>query len=480
VHRRPRRPGSWEERLGKGRIAGGLRFLKRDIWHIEIASMSGFRAWATRVSRVILIAVRGFFRDRCNQQAAALTYITIFSLVPLLAFGFATAKGLGAYEMLREQSIDPFLDRTFGTAEGGSASSQGLRQTVDRIFETVDQSDLKALGTFGLILLLYLVVKMLGAVERSLNEIWGVKRARSLVRKVTDYMAIVVVTPIFLITGAGLSLMLRDIAPDSLQLGGGRWAMIPAVAPACIGMAFVLLTLPNTSVRISSALVGGVIAGLLWQLVQFLHVEGQLQLAGWNPIYRSFAALPLLLLWIYLSWVILLLGAEFAYAHQNESIYTSIRRAGTVDQSFREALAPRLAARVTHAFLHGHRPPDAAQLASETSVAPRLAMQVLEDLAAHGLLARTSETQEEGYLPGRDPSTITMLDLAEALRSEPGSRPPDAANGLDASCERERAALDEQMRSSPHNRTLAELARMLDAEHQEVAHAKEAAAGEPA
>ena len=456
----------------QGRLGRAWRFLSQEIWLIELGTLSSFRAATTRASRVLLLTGRGFVRDRCMQQAAALTYMTLFSLVPLLAFLVALAKSFGAYAILRRDTIEPFLDRTFGelppapeppplpeetTAVEGARQ---LREVIDEVLHYVEETDLTGLGAFGLVLLIYVVVKTLSAVERALNDIWGVKRPRTLVRKVTDYLAIAVVSPAFLLAGASLIPLLAGmtgrVGPVVPLL-----ALVP-LAVICGGFGFVIYTLPNTSVRVTSALIGGTFAGLCWHLVQILHLGGQVSLAAWNPIYSGFAALPLLLLWIYLSWVILLLGAELACAHQTEPTYASLQRTGVVDQAFREALAPRLAGRIAHAFLHGAPAPTAAQLAAETGVAPRATLQVLDDLVVHGLLARTEVEDEEAYLPARDPDAISVADLIAALRSELGARPVPVTNRLDERTDQLLARLREEARASLHNHTLAELARLLD------------------
>jgi membrane protein len=434
-----------------------LFFLRRDIWLLEVEALPAVRAWLTRLSRVLLITARGFFRDRCLQRAAALTYSTIFSLPPVLAFTFAAAKGFNVYRTLKERTIEPFLDATFGAR--GSGAAPELRTAVDQIFTYVETTDLKALGGFAFAFMLYSVINLLGVVEGTLNDIWGVRRARSWMRRVSDYLAIVVIAPIFLITAAVLTTFLqgREIP---LAWGGGSIKVLPLLA-VWFGLGFAYLTLPNTGVRVSSALLGGVVAGSVWQGVQVLHLSGQIGLARYNAIYASFAAIPMLLLWIYLSWSVFLLGAELSFAHQNEPMFTSMARTGKVDQLFRERIAPRLAGRITAAFLEGRAAPTAAELASELGIAPRTVTQVLETLVAAKLLARSSEGLSDGYLPARDPETITVLDLLHALRHEEDASSPPVRNKLDERVDRLLGALDEENVRSLHNYTLSELGRTL-------------------
>jgi membrane protein len=429
-------------------------FARRDIWLLETETLPRLWARLTRIARILLLGGRGFWRDRAPQQAAALTYRTIFSLPPVLAFAFAAAKGLNLYGVLKASTVEPFLDATFGP-RGVERTSQ-LREAVDQIFQYVERTDLRALGTFALLFMLYSVVGLLGSVEGTLNGIWGVRRSRTLMRRVSDYLAIVVVAPIFLFTAAGLTTFLqgREIP---LAVGGASIKLLPLLA-VWFGLGFVYLTLPNTRVRPASAILGGLVGGTIWQAIQVLHVTGQLQLARYNTIYSSFAAVPMLLLWIYLSWSVFLIGAELAFAHQNESLFTSLQRTGKIDQAFREGVAPRLAARIAAAFLAGHPAPTVTSLSGELGLAPRLVSEVLTVLVDAELLARAQTEDEDGFLPARDPDTITVLDLLTAMRRESGAGRPPIASRLDERIDRVLDALETEGRRSLSNHTLRELA----------------------
>jgi membrane protein len=447
--------GRWRRRAERA-----VLFAKQDIWLLEVTALPRLLAFLTRLVRVLLIAVRGFYRDRCLQQAAALTYSTIFSLPSVLAFAFAAAKGFNLYAKLKAQAIEPFLDSTFG--ERAKNAAPELRAAVDRIFHFVETSDLAAFGGVAFAFMAYAVIKLLGSVEGSLNDIWGVKRSRTVLRRVSDYLAIVVVAPVFLLLAVAATAVFEGTfaAGRAIPLGfGGASVRVLPLLSVWFGLSFVYLTLPNTRVRLASALIGGIVAGTVWQAIQVLHVSGQIHLARYNPIYSSFAALPMLLLWIYLSWSVFLVGAELAFAFQNEAAFTSMARTGRVDQAFRERIAPRLAGRITRSFLAGQRPPTTGELAGELGVAPRTIAQVLEILCSANLLARTSVGLDDGYLPARDPETITVLDLLHALRREEGASMPPTRTKLDERVDRMLAALDEENARSVSNYTLHELAR---------------------
>jgi membrane protein len=454
----------------KGLAGKVANFVARDLWMIEVGNLSRARAFLTRGLRVSLIATQGFLRDRCIQQSAALTYLTIFSLPALLAMVFAVAKGFKAYEYLKEKQIDAFLDRYFPVqvvqrqgADAVGSGSEKMRDVIDQVFTYVQNADLRALTSVGLVLLVYTTIKMLGAIEKAFNEIWGVQRARSLVRKLSDYLAIVVVAPLAMVVATAFTGFIQarktDGALGALALGLSPVLAIVPILAICLGMTLVILTVPNTRVRLLPALVGGTVAGILWQFAQLAFVEFQLGLARVDAIFSSFAAVPLLLSWINFSWLTLFVGAELSFAVQNEGIVTSIARTGILDQRFKEGVAPRLAGRIAAAFLAGERPPTAAMLSSELGISPRAVSDVLEPLVRARHLARTVEEAEEGYVPARDPDAITVLDLLLALRVEEGASPVPSRSKVDERVDRILAGFEEAQRASLFNHTLRELAR---------------------
>lgn len=464
------------------------RFLSRELWRIEHATLGPLSRALLKVARVLVITVRGFVNDDCLLRAGALTYVTIFSLVPLLAFGFAVAKGLGADQMLREDVIEPFLDRTFGAAAEGApppaieiAPGEGvdpaddevqdgvddsvtaaamMRAVTDKIFDFVDRTKFASLGIFSLFFLLYSGIKLLGAIEGALNDVWGVRNTRSFARRITNYIAIVVLTPLVLITGTTITTFLRTDALNEYVNLSPVLGLVPILTVG-LGMTYLFIALPNTKVSLVAALVGGLVGGALWQLAQVLHVEFQVGVARFNAIYAGFAALPFFLLWIYVNWNILLLGSQLSFAIQNEPTFTQIHRTGDVDQAYREALALRLGARVAAPFVTGGEPPTATGLAAELGVAPRIVVQVLERLAAGRLVVRSDEESGEGYLPARDPGTITLHDVLVAMRSNVETSRPPIKRDVDARIDRHLEQLDGELSGSLHNKTLRELARGL-------------------
>jgi YihY family inner membrane protein len=508
------------------------RYLAEDIWDEAQEPRSPVLRGLRRLVRIVYLAATGFRSDRCIFRASALTYVTVLSLVPLLALGFSVAKGVGAFETLKTQVVDPFLDENLvslhpepaepdaavesteeteetqeteepeaAPAAGGSEpdtdsetdtdtdtsesgpevtpppdgeavgaaieaeededEDQGvdaireLRRTIDEGLGVVEQTNFKALGLSGLVILLYAVIKMLGTVEGSLNDIWGVQRARTLVRKVSDYTTMVVVTPVLVL----IALTMTTAAQDNSFVGwlrvqlhlGPVFDLLLRLTPlfaVWLGFAFLYLALPNTRTRIGSSLIGGVVGGTLWQLAQIGHVKFQLGMASQSAVYAGFAAVPIFLVWVQVSWITVLAGAEVAYAHQNEPAYRRRGQAVPRDHALRELLALRVAVRVGVAFLAGAKLWNSSRLSDELDVPGRELEEVLRPLVAGGVLAESGEGPELAYLPARDLESIHAVDILDALAHRRTARsPPSRARR----CGRNRRASAARRRPPPRS-----------------------------
>ncbi|MEY2785472.1 MAG: hypothetical protein RL277_1682 [Planctomycetota bacterium] len=428
--------------LGKA-VRGVERWYREQIFAKDLSSLSG---WARRFNmslRVVYLATRGFIEDRCLFRASALTYITVLSLVPLLAFAFALAKGFGFYETLREQTITPFLDRTFGPIVPYSAApgefsfapqvgSSEMRDAIERVLSFVDQTHVGGLGAAGLVFLLYTVVKLLSTIEQSFNEIWGVRRARSLVRKLTDYLAMVVVTPILLFTATAITTAAQDSAvmqewAERLQLGEffGLLLKLTPLFSLWAAFAFLYLAMPNTRTRLPSAILGAIVGGTLWQLTLLAHLEFQIGVARYNAIYSGFAAFPIFLMWIQISWVTVLLGAQVCFAHQSAPSYWPESPQALSVRS-RESVALRSMVRIAARAMAGREAWTSAALAKDMNVSLRPLERVLNELVAARLLAWVRGPESDSVMLATDIDRIHVQGILEALegplpRSETGA-----------------------------------------------------------
>ena len=431
-------------------------FFAEDVWHVDLGRLEPFRRALYRTARLVFLTGRGFVGDRCLFRAAALTYNTVLSLVPLLAFGFSILKGLGAYATFQTRLKEEYLDEMLPSGD--------LRAMADQILATVEATDVGKLGVLGLLVAAWAVLRLLNTIERSFNEIWGVQRHRTPVRKLTDYLSLVVVAPIFLViavgaTSAAKSNSVIEFLNNQLPM---QWltALLFSLMPLVIGwiaFTFVFMALPNTRTQFSSAAIGGFVAALLWQLALWIHVQFQVGVANYNAVYASFAALPVFLVWVQVSWVIVLFGAELAFAHQNEAAYRRVAGFRSHGHAVKEVVAVRVMTRICAAFLHGREPREADGLARELELPPQPVDEALDGLRDAGLLAAVGEG-ERRFLPARDPGTISLKHVLDALKGR-GDRPGLAARGpADRTVDRWLASLEEELEGSVHNRTFRELA----------------------
>jgi len=434
---------------------------------MEVTTLPTMRRGLYAVTRVLQLTCVNFIKDRCTWRASALTYISVLSLVPLLALAFSVAKGMGAYETLLEQTIKPFLDSTFGEAGGatdGAPVSQ-VREAIDTMLGFVQSTNVSKLGIVGFLIVFWTVIRLLSSIEHAFNDIWGVQRARSLPRKLADYFSTVVLVPLLLVAGTGALSVVRTEIID------GPWSSSPGLALfgslAIVWAAFTVayLFMPNTQVRFSSALLGGVVGGTIWQLFQVAHLKLQMGVANYNAIYSTFAALPIFLVWVQSSWMTVLLGAEAAAAHQNEERHGQLVLSRDYDLALKEVVALRLVVRVTRAFLGAQPPRTIPGLAEELACPERVVGDVARSLEHAHLLAQLESGEAQlCYVLAADPATIRMQDVLDALKGDSILDSTRAAflavdeqdAAVDGAFERFRASRD----GSGSNLSLTELARL--------------------
>ncbi len=439
------------------------RFFTERIWTVRAADLRRGQAFLYRLCRIAYSTIRGFSATRLTVRAAALTYYSVLSIVPFLAFAFAVLKGFGVYASFIAGSVHPYLRDTFG-------ANPALLGSLERILQFVDHTDVSTLGVLGLFVLVYTSVSLISSVEDALNEIWGALTKRSFLRQVTDYVTLLVTTPLLVVASATaltaaqssrVVLFLRN----ALALGAVIDFLLHFTSFAVVGVAFfaIYTILPNVRVRPLSAALGAAVASVLWQGALILYVRFQVGVSSYNALYSVLSAVPIFLVWTYVSWVVVLVGAQVAASHQNDRVARQRFRARRADQALRETLAVIVAAHVARDFLSGG--PWRSQLAlSELLEVPPLTLEeILEALVRAGLLARIASGREVGYVPARDLDAIRVADVRDALRREAEAEAIRTAVERHIGPELQRVvrAADEESRSSPRNVTLRELAGML-------------------
>lgn len=381
-----------------------------------------------------------FSSTSCLTRGAALSFTTILSLIPFLAFAFAILKGFDV-----PNRLEPLLLQNVAA---------GQKELVERIITYINNTNMKSLGTVGLVTLIFTVVSLIGEIEEAFNAIWGVTATRSLGRKITDYISMVVVGPILLTAATSITTTLQsqelvrtllenDFAgPVLLSL----FRFVPFVSITA-ALTFAYSFLPNAPVRLKSALLGGCIAGVIWQTAQWGYLHLQIYMTSYNAIYGTMAVLPIFMIWVYTSWIIVLSGMLLVRRHQLGE-WSACRC--DFSPSERERIALAVVRSVLERFESPDLPP--ADMESLSRDLPTLSRSRLEEtvefLVNAGILCRSGSSPSV-ILPAHDPSLITVGDLLERLHSAPGN---DGGEPLPELPPTPRVGLDPSVASTPLSR----------------------------
>jgi membrane protein len=424
------------------------RYLERDLWRREAGASRAARVGRHLLQLAVVVA-QGVARNQTLLRASALTYFAVLSLIPLLALAIGLVEAFGASKDIVELVVQQIATVS--------------PQAGDWIRERVQGINFRSLGAVGGATLFVTTVLALSSVEKALNQIWGVEKQRPLVRRFPDYLAVLVVAPLLLAVALSLATSLRSDAVVARLLAQPQLAALYHFglrqAPTLLFWAaftFLYWFLPNTQVRIGPALGGGALAAVLFALLQWGYVAFQVGAARANALFGSFAAIPILLVWIYFSWAIVLFGAEVAFAQQNLASFRRTREGEDPRPAAREAMGVAIAARVARAFRAGDGGITAEQLADSLDVPVRTVRGVLGELVSAGLVAPRGDAKLDGYQLARAAESIGIDDVLQALR---GSL--EQASAQVTRDERVRALLadlERGARSALRDRTLADLA----------------------
>ena len=434
-----------------------IDFIRRDIWRIRVRDLPPGRSFLVRLLRVVILTIRGLSTDRWQLRASALTFFSVLAIVPVLAIGFGVAKGFGLDKPLEKVLYERF---------------PGQEEVVSRavVFAHNLLANVRGglMATIGLVVLFYAAFKVLSHIENAMNDIWGIRRARPLGRKVTDYVAIMLIFPFFLIMSSGVTVFISGevrVVVDRISLLGPISPLIFFLLKLLpfwvIWLLFTFLYqfMPNTRIHFRSAALGGIVAGTVFQLFQGLYIYFQVNLATYNAIYGSFAALPLFFIWLQFSWMIVLFGAEVSSAYQNVDAYEFEPDRRNMSQAFRRLISLRLTHMVIQAFTDEEKEATVEGLARELETPTPLINQLLFDLVEAGVLSEVASESAESpsYQPALDPDRITIQFVVEALDRMGGSDIPVLKSGEWAMLEQNLEHMAALIRQDPANRLLKDI-----------------------
>lgn len=369
------------------------------------------KKWAVLTIRLLYVLFRDITDGQITLRAMGLVYTSLLSLAPLLAITFSMLKAFGINDVMR-----PALMR-FLAPLGDQAE-----HIADIVIGFVDNIKVGILGVVGLVLLLYAVIALIQKVESACNYIWQVGRSRSLSRRFSEYLSVLIVGPLLLVTAGSMTASVASNTVVQYLLAiepfGTTLLLISKLAPYLLwiaGFTFLYLFMPNTKVRFGPALVGGIVAGILWQTASFAFATFASAGGKYNAIYASFAILIFLLIWLYISWVILLLGCRVAFLIQHPEQLRRGEYPPRAGAEREEELTLLIMGLIAHAYINNDAPWRTDRLAHYLHSVPAHVYNIIERLLdAHILL----ETGPHGLIvPQRDIDTLSVLELLDIVRA---------------------------------------------------------------
>lgn len=387
-------------------------FITVEIWHVRNDQTSKRQFFLIRIFRIFVLAIRRFLADDCQVKASALTYYSLLSVVPVVALAFAIAKGFGFRETLELE-----LQRQL----------VGQEDVVNWIKEFalsyLDNTRGGAIAGVGVAVLLWSVMKILGNIEKSFNDVWDVSQSRSMVRKFSDYISFMMVATILLVGSSGFLVFITN-SIEVFHLGKVATPIITWAFPnIMIWLVFTMMfmIMPNTRVKPGAAIFGGIIAGSLFLFLQFAYINFQVGVSKYNAIYGSFAALPLFLIWLNSSWLIVLLGAELSYSAQNEKSFEFETETENMSYHYRRLVSMMLVKFAVDKFRNSDQAPSKEDFSVTLKLPTRMVSTLLNTLVEAQVLVKvipdSGDDRDIGYLPAFDIDLMTIEAIVEKMEN---------------------------------------------------------------
>jgi len=396
-------------------------FVQVDVWQTPLHDKSKRYSFLIRQIRIFIVAFKGFMDNRVNLRASALTFYTLLSMVPIVAMGFGVAAGFGF-----DRKLEEFIIANFKGQE------EVMNWIINMSYDVLEGVEGGLLAGIGLIVLIWSVMQVLTNIENSFNAIWEVKKARSFVRKLSDYLAIMLIAPLLIIVSSSLSVYISTRLESVAQ----NVEVIQTVSPylesafrllpyTLVWLLFTIIymIMPNTKVNFKYALIAGIIAGTIFQVTQWAYIHFQIGVSTYSAFYGTFAALPLFLAWLQISWLIVLLGAEISFAYQNVKKYEFEAGSLNISNHDKRLVSLFLMRNIIKNFQEGNEPLTSTELSHELGMPMRLVRDMLFNLVKANVLNETitESPRENGYQPAIDVNIIDIkfvLDRLDAIGTD--------------------------------------------------------------
>lgn len=431
------------------KIANPTETIEELVWSDKFEKLGPLGKLLATALRYLYGLLRDIFSGELNLRAMSLVYTTLLSIIPLLAFSFALLKGFGVFDQL-----EPYLNTALEPL-----GADGERITA-KILDLVNNVRGSLLGGVSMVILLWTVISTIQKVESSFNFVWYVSKPRSFARRFTEYLVVLIIGPIMMVTALSIigSMGSNSVVQYLGALPGVGEVLILAgkLVPFLMisgVFTFLYMFMPNTRVNLKSALVGGLGGGIMWAMMATIFTTFVVTAARTQNMYANFAVAIFALIWLYINWLVLLIGSQLAFYHQNPAFLRIGRQEPRLSNAMRERLALNIMMLVGQSFRAGDPKIDARGISSALNI-PSIALTPIGTaLEEVGYL---TSTETEQLIPGKEMSRIKLRDILSVVRveGETGSyRDPTWNREVDAlGCE-----LESAMANVVGDKTLADL-----------------------
>lgn len=382
------------------------------VWETNLSTLPGWQAWSIQMLRVLIATARDISEGLPTLRAMGLVYTTLLSLVPLLAVSFSVLKGFGVHNQ-----VEPMLLSVLEPL-----GDKGVELT-EKIIGFVDNVNVKVLGSLSVVFLFYTVISLMTKIEQALNNTWRIRKYRGFIQRITEYISVVMVGPILIFTGIGLtaSISTSSVASTLASMEGfgtliylvGKITSFLLIVGA---ITFIYVLVPNTKVKLMSAFTGAVVAALLWKLTGWVFSTFIAGSTNYSAIYSSFAVVIIFMIWLYLSWLILLIGASVSYYYQNPERTSSRQRVLRLSARLREKIGLLVMLRIGQSFYNDSEKMTQQQLSRNLDVASEALSLVIKPLEQRGLITKSCD-KHALFLPGKSLEHIKICDIWDTVRS---------------------------------------------------------------
>ena len=391
-----------------------ILFWNAELWDFRLEEVRGWRKSWYQALRVLSLSLSSFYKDNCTLRASSLTYYTIMSIVPILALAFSIARGFDLQETLKVQLLENFHDH-----------KDALTEIILFANRLIEETRGGVLAGIGIAVLLWSGISLIGSMEAAMNHIWNVDQMRSWRRVLSEYLALLLIAPVLFVIASSTVVLIATYLEHLFKMVPGASfflsffhfsiQLVPYVL-FWLFFSFLYYFLPNTRVKVSSAVIGGVISGTLYLVAQLAYIYFQIGVSKYGAVYGSFAALPLFLVWVQLSWFIFLFGAEVSYAYQSIHMHEFEFTLKNASPKFKKMLKLWMLQVVVRRFQENYESTSVYVILKHCKIPTGIALPLINELVLCGLL-KEMKAEDMMYMPGRPIEDLRISDAIETMDS---------------------------------------------------------------